>query len=58
MSHKHVLFQSEAREKVLHGATAIARAVRVTLGSKSKCTEAAMTGVSDPNPEASTLDMP
>src|SRR5688572_11503480 len=37
MSHKHVLFQAEAREKVLRGATAIADAVRVTLGPRSKC---------------------
>jgi chaperonin GroEL len=37
MPHKHVLFRSEAREKVLRGATAIADAVRVTLGPKSKC---------------------
>ena len=28
MSHKHLLFRSEAREKVLRGATAIADAVR------------------------------
>jgi len=37
MPHKHLLFRSEAREKVLRGATAIADAVRVTLGPKSKC---------------------
>src|ERR1044071_10422052 len=37
MSNKHVLFQSEAREKVLHGAKLITDAVRVTLGPKSKC---------------------
>lgn len=37
MSHKHLLFCSEAREKVLRGASAIADAVRVTLGPKSKC---------------------
>jgi chaperonin GroEL len=36
MPHKHLLFRSEAREKVLHGATAIADAVRVTLGPKSR----------------------
>ena len=36
MPHKHVLFRSEAREKVLRGATAIADAVRVTLGPKSR----------------------
>jgi chaperonin GroEL len=37
MPHKHLLFRSEAREKVLRGAAAIADAVRVTLGPKSKC---------------------
>jgi chaperonin GroEL len=37
MPHKRVLFRSEAREKVLRGATAIADAVRVTLGPRSKC---------------------
>jgi chaperonin GroEL len=37
MSYKKVLFRSEAREKVLRGATALADAVRVTLGPKSKC---------------------
>src|SRR6185436_17527828 len=37
MSQKHLLFRSEAREKVLRGAAAIADAVRVTLGPKSKC---------------------
>ena len=36
MAHKHVLFQSAAREKVLRGATALTDAVRVTLGPKSK----------------------
>ena len=36
MPHKHLLFRSEAREKVLHGATAIADAVRVTLGPPSR----------------------
>jgi chaperonin GroEL len=36
MPHKKLLFRSEAREKVLCGATAIADAVRVTLGPKSK----------------------
>jgi chaperonin GroEL len=36
MSPKHVLFASEARQKVLHGAKALADAVRVTLGPKSK----------------------
>lgn len=37
MVHKHLLFRSEAREKVLRGAAAIADTVRVTLGPKSKC---------------------
>lgn len=36
MGHKQVLFRSEAREKILHGATALVDAVRVTLGPKSK----------------------
>jgi len=36
MPHKRLLFRSEAREKVLRGATAIADAVRVTLGPKSR----------------------
>lgn len=35
MSHKQVLFRSEVREKILHGATALTDAVRVTLGPKS-----------------------
>lgn len=37
MAHKHLLFQAAAREKVLRGATALADAVRVTLGPRSKC---------------------
>ncbi|MBI1727827.1 MAG: chaperonin GroEL [Candidatus Rokubacteria bacterium] len=37
MPHKQVLFRSDAREKVLRGATALADAVRVTLGPKSRC---------------------
>lgn len=37
MPHKQMLFRSEAREKILHGAAALADAVRVTLGPKSKC---------------------
>jgi chaperonin GroEL len=37
MASKHLLFDSEAREKILNGATALADAVRVTLGPKSKC---------------------
>lgn len=36
MSHKRVLFDRAAREKVLEGATALANAVRVTLGPKSR----------------------
>lgn len=37
MAHKKMLFRSEAREKILRGASALADAVRVTLGPKSKC---------------------
>jgi chaperonin GroEL len=37
MAHKQVFFRSEAREKILRGATELADAVRVTLGPKSKC---------------------
>jgi len=37
MAHKQLTFRAEAREKVLRGATALADAVRVTLGPKSKC---------------------
>jgi chaperonin GroEL len=37
MSHKQLRFRSEAREKILRGATALADAVRVTLGPRSKC---------------------
>ena len=36
MTHKQVLFRSEAREKVLHGAAQLADAIRVTLGPRSK----------------------
>lgn len=36
MSYKQMLFHSEARDKVLRGASALADAVRVTLGPKSK----------------------
>jgi chaperonin GroEL len=36
MSHKKVMFRSEAREKILRGATQLADAVRVTLGPRSK----------------------
>ncbi|MEW5855354.1 MAG: chaperonin GroEL [Myxococcota bacterium] len=37
MTHKQLLFRSAAREKTLRGATALADAVRVTLGPRSKC---------------------
>jgi chaperonin GroEL len=37
MAHKQLLFNAAAREKILRGATALADAVRVTLGPKSKC---------------------
>jgi chaperonin GroEL len=37
MAHKQVSFRSEAREKILKGATSLADAVRITLGPKSKC---------------------
>ncbi len=36
MAHKQVLFRSDAREKILKGVNALADAVRVTLGPKSK----------------------
>jgi chaperonin GroEL len=36
MAHKQVLYRSEAREKILRGASQLADAVRVTLGPKSK----------------------
>jgi chaperonin GroEL len=36
VAHKQLLYRAAAREKVLHGATALADAVRVTLGPKSK----------------------
>lgn len=36
-ANKQLLFRAAAREKVLHGAAALADAVRVTLGPKSKC---------------------
>jgi len=36
MTHKQILFRSTAREKILRGATALADAVRLTLGPKSK----------------------
>ena len=34
---KDISFRSDARERILHGAAALADAVRVTLGPKSKC---------------------
>jgi chaperonin GroEL len=37
MPHKHLLFRADAREKILKGTTALADAVRMTLGPKSKC---------------------
>jgi chaperonin GroEL len=37
MAGKRLLFRSAAREKVLTGAAALADAVRITLGPKSKC---------------------
>ena len=37
MPYKQVLFRSDARERILRGATALADAVRVTLGPRSKC---------------------
>ncbi len=36
MAHKHILFGSAAREKILRGATQLTDAVRVTLGPRSK----------------------
>ena len=36
MAHMHVLFRAEAREKILAGAGALADAVRVTLGPRSR----------------------
>ncbi|MDP2701935.1 MAG: chaperonin GroEL, partial [Candidatus Rokubacteria bacterium] len=37
MPHKQILYRSDAREKILKGVAALADAVRVTLGPKSKC---------------------
>ena len=37
MPYKQMLFRAEAREKIIRGAAALADAVRVTLGPKSKC---------------------
>jgi chaperonin GroEL len=36
VAHKQILFRSQAREKILRGASQLADAVRVTLGPKSK----------------------
>ncbi len=36
MAAKQVLFRSEAREKILRGASQLADAIRITLGPKSK----------------------
>src|SRR5687768_1021475 len=36
MSHTRLLFEAEAREKVLHGAAARADAVRVTVGPRAR----------------------
>ncbi|HEU4368698.1 MAG TPA: chaperonin GroEL [Methylomirabilota bacterium] len=37
MNHTQVLFRSQAREKILRGVNAVADAIRVTLGPRSKC---------------------
>jgi chaperonin GroEL len=37
MAHTKLLFRSQAREKVLRGASTLADAVRITLGPKSRC---------------------
>ena len=37
MPYKQMFFRGEAREKIIRGAAALADAVRVTLGPKSKC---------------------
>ena len=37
MPARQLLFHTAAREKVLHGATALADAVRITLGPRSRC---------------------
>src|SRR6186713_364835 len=36
MTHKRLLFQLQAREKILRGATQLTDAIRVTLGPRSK----------------------
>ena len=37
MAHTQLLFRDQAREKILAGVTALADAVRVTLGPKARC---------------------
>ena len=37
MAHRHLLFDTAARDKILRGATTLANAVRITLGPRSKC---------------------
>jgi chaperonin GroEL len=37
MAHKQIRFHEEARQRVLKGATALADAVRITLGPKARC---------------------
>src|SRR5215467_11354033 len=37
MPYKQLFFRAEVREKIVRGAAALADAVRVTLGPKSKC---------------------
>jgi chaperonin GroEL len=37
MAAKKLLFRAEARERILHGASTLADAVRVTLGPKARC---------------------
>jgi chaperonin GroEL len=37
MPYKHLLFRAQAREKILRGVNALADAVRVTLGPRSRC---------------------
>lgn len=37
MPYKQLFFRADAREKIIYGAAALADAVRVTLGPKSKC---------------------
>jgi chaperonin GroEL len=37
MAHRHVLFGTAAREKLLRGANALADAVRLTIGPKARC---------------------